>query len=191
MSDRGVRFDRRRCVILGLGLGAAGVLAGCATIVPRSIDISAAQLLDALGRQFPLNLRALDALELMVATPRVRFLPQENRLGTELDLRVGEGWLARAVQGTIGFTYGLRYEPFDRSIRMTDLRVERLEAGAYSLSQSRGSRLAAALAQQLLRDVTVYRLQPEQVDLLQRLRVQPGPVRVLPQGLAVELRPMG
>lgn len=191
MSDRGVRFDRRRCVILGLGLGAAGVLAGCATIVPRSIDISAAQLLDALGRQFPLNLRALDALELMVATPRVRFLPQENRLGTELDLRVGEGWLARAVQGTIGFTYGLRYEPSDRSIRMTDLRVERLEAGAYSLSQSRGSRLAAALAQQLLRDVTVYRLQPEQVDLLQRLRVQPGPVRVLPQGLAVELRPMG
>ncbi|MEW6097759.1 MAG: hypothetical protein AB1666_01070 [Pseudomonadota bacterium] len=191
MSDRGVRFDRRRCVILGLGLGAAGVLAGCATIVPRSIDISAAQLLDALGRQFPLNLRGLDALELMVATPRVRFLPQENRLGTELDLRVGEGWLARAVQGTIGFTYGLRYEPSDRSIRMTDLRVERLEAGAYSLSQSRGSRLAAALAQQLLRDVTVYRLQPEQVDLLQRLRVQPGPVRVLPQGLAVELRPMG
>ncbi|WP_395141839.1 hypothetical protein [Schlegelella aquatica] len=191
MSDRGVRFDRRRCVILGLGLGAGGVLAGCATIVPRSIDISAAQLLDALGRQFPLNLRALDALELMVATPRVRFLPQENRLGTELDLRVGEGWLARAVQGTIGFTYGLRYEPSDRSIRMTDLRVERLEAGAYSLSQSRGSRLAAALAQQLLRDVTVYRLKPEQVDLLQRLRVQPGPVRVLPQGLAVELRPMG
>lgn len=191
MSDRDVRFDRRRCVILGLGLGAGGVLAGCATIVPRSIDISAAQLLDALGRQFPLNLRALDALELMVATPRVRFLPQENRLGTELDLRVGEGWLARAVQGTIGFTYGLRYEPSDRSIRMTDLRVERLEAGAYSLSQSRGSRLAAALAQQLLRDVTVYRLKPEQVDLLQRLRVQPGPVRVLPQGLAVELRPMG
>lgn len=191
MSDRGVRFDRRRCVILGLGLGAGGVLAGCATIVPRSIDISAAQLLDALGRQFPLNLRALDALELMVATPRVRFLPQENRLGTELDLRVGEGWLARAVQGTIGFTYGLRYESSDRSIRMTDLRVERLEAGAYSLSQSRGSRLAAALAQQLLRDVTVYRLKPEQVDLLQRLRVQPGPVRVLPQGLAVELRPMG
>ncbi len=191
MSDRGVRFDRRRCVILGLGLGAGGVLAGCATIVPPSIDISAAQLLDALGRQFPLNLRALDALELMVATPRVRFLPQENRLGTELDLRVGEGWLARAVQGTIGFTYGLRYEPSDRSIRMTDLRVERLEAGAYSLSQSRGSRLAAALAQQLLRDVTVYRLKPEQVDLLQRLRVQPGPVRVLPQGLAVELRPMG
>lgn len=188
MNDaRFVAADRRRLV---LGLGATVALAGCAALAPPSIDISAAQLLEALSRQFPLNLQALDALDIVVASPRVRFLPGENRLGTEFDLRVGEGWLARGMQGTVGFTYGLRYEAADRSIRMIDVRVERLDAGGFSLSQSRGSRLAAVLAQQLLRDIAVYRLKPEQVDLLQRLRVQPGTVRVLPQGVSVSLVPM-
>ncbi|HWP18339.1 MAG TPA: hypothetical protein VNO84_04385 [Burkholderiaceae bacterium] len=190
MSDCTESLRRRRFLLSLAGAAGLGVAGGCATLAPPSIDISAAQLLDAMGRQFPLNIKALEALDLVVAAPRLRFLPQENRLATELDLRIAQSWLGRAVQGIVGFSYGLRYEASDRSVRMTDLRVDRLDAGSFSLGQSAGARLAAVLTQQFLRDLVVYRLKPEQVDVLQRFRVQPGEVRVRPQGLSIALQPM-
>lgn len=178
---------QRRAVLLG-GLAA---LAGCGSLAgPRTVEVSQAQLLDAMVRQFPLRLGLLEPLELVAVSPRLRVLPEENRLAAEVDLDIGPGSAGRALTGTVGFSYGLRYAPGDHTVRMSRLRLDRLELGPYgNLLHLPAASVASALAEELLEGLVVYTLPPDDVRRLDASGYQAGEIRVTPGGLAITLVP--
>lgn len=178
---------QRRAVMFA-GLAA---LAGCGSLAgPRTVEVSQARLLEAMARQFPLRLGLLEPLELVALSPRLRVLPEENRLATEVDLDIGPGRVGRSLSGTVGFSYGLRYEPGDHTVRMSSLRVDRLELGPYGpLLRLPAVSFASALAEELLEGLVVYTLPPDDVRRLDAGGYRPGEIRVTPGGLAITLVP--
>lgn len=183
--------DRRSWMRTALALGGGALLAGCAGMIrPRTVSLSEAYLMEVLRGRFPFRNRYLQTLDVAVGLPRLRFLPESNRIATEMRLDASERLLNRAWQGMIGISHGLRYEPQDRSVRLTELRVDRLDvSGAPSLLESRLAQIAMPLAEQMLRDYPVYRFKPEDLRGLQGLRYVPAGIRVASSGLVINLEP--
>src|SRR5437667_1774540 len=107
----------RRRAAAAVTFGWVLVLAACATLMgPRTIDVPEARLQQLVARQFPLKSRALELLDINVAVPRLALRPDANRIATEFDLTIGESLLKTPYRGTIALSYGLRYEPSDRTV---------------------------------------------------------------------------
>ncbi|MDO9132854.1 MAG: hypothetical protein Q8S71_12750 [Hydrogenophaga sp.] len=176
------------------GALSAWTLSGCAALQPgpRTVDISERRLVEAITRQFPRSNRVLDLFDVTLATPKVRLIPAENRIGTLLDFTVGMPLVeTRTQRGTLSLSYGLRLEPGDNTVRLTDVRLESLELPDASPSNAaRFRRMGGALVEGLLPDLVVHRLKPEDLRTVQGWGYQPGALRVVPGGLELQLDPL-
>ncbi len=185
--------SRRRLLAGGGGL-AVLLLAGCAALAPgpRTIEISEAKLVELISRQFPFNSRYLELFDVSLSAPQVRLMPAENRIGTAFSYSLGSLLLgARPFQGRLDLSYGLRFEPTDNSVRLSQVRVEGFEVpGVPPLYASRANRLGAVLAESLLQDMMIYRLKPEDLQAARGWGYQPGALNVLPGGLRLQLDPV-
>lgn len=163
------------------------VLAGCAS-APRTVDIPQEQLQAALARRFPFNDRFLQLLDLQAQAPRLQLLPESNRLRVDIALSASDRVVGRAMQGSLGLSFAPRYEPADASIRMADVRVERLDLlGLPQALQSQLHRLGPLLAERVLEGVALHTFRPEEVAKAQGWT--PSDLRVTPAGLRVTLQP--
>lgn len=169
-------------------------LAGCAALQPgpRTIEISEAKLVEIINTQFPFNSRYLELFDVSLASPRVRLIPAENRIGTELGYSLGSFLLgARDHQGRLNLSYGLRFEPSDNTVRLSQVRVDGFEVpGVPSAYASRANRLGALLAENLLKDFVIHRLKPEDLEIARGWGYQPGALSVVPGGLRLQLDPV-
>lgn len=175
-----------------LPAAAALLLAGCAGIGgPKVITLDEAELARLMAKNFPLERRALEVLELRLEAPRVALLPTSNRLSTDLDLQVSERLSARRYQGRLSMDYGLRYDEAAQAVRLADVRVQRLQLdGAGERLQPYVERLGALLAEQVLRDAVIYRFKPEDLDKAGRRGYRPGAVTVTSRGVEITLAPL-
>lgn len=156
-----------------------------------SIEIDKASIEREIAKRFPVETRWLSALDVSASTPRVRLLPQSNRVVTDIDLVAGRRLLDAAVRGALSLEGGLRYEPADASLRFADVRVERFSlAGLPDAFAPQATRLGAYLAEQLLDDIVLYTLDDQQKAALRAGGVRPGAVRVTASGLTVKLEPI-
>ena len=172
----------------------AVLLAGCAALAPgpRTIEIPEAKLAELISRQFPFNSRYLELFDVSLSAPRVRLMPAENRIGTAFSYSLGSLLLgARQFQGQLDLSYGLRFEPTDNTVRLSQVRVEGFEVpGVPPLYASRANRLGALLAESLLQDLVIHRLKPEYLQAARGWGYQPGALNVLPGGLRLQLDPV-
>ena len=173
-------------------LGAAALTAGCVGMLgPRSLELSQAQLQQALERQFPINSRQLELLDVHVDTPRVTLLPESNRLATALQVTTTERITRRAFKGAIAFNYALRYEPSDRSIRLDQVRVDSLQIdGAPPALRSAIANWGALIAERALNDQVIHTLREQDLKSAAGLGLQPGAITVTPRGLSLALNPV-
>jgi len=175
-------------VLLAVGL------AGCALLQPgpRSIDLSEAKLAAMIGGQFPFNSRYMELFDVVLDRPQVRLMPAENRIGTAIGYSIGASLLGlRPTQGTLDLSYSLRFEPADQTVRLTQVRVERFDVpGVPSAYATRANRLGGLLAEGLLQDFVIHRLQPEDLRAVHGWGYQPGALQVLPGGLRLQLDPV-
>lgn len=165
----------------------AGMI-GCAGLGgPRNVSLSQADLQSLIERQFPHQRRVLEVIDVNVARPTLRLLPQSNRIATDLDLAASERLTGRTARGSLMLDYGLRYEPSDASIRLDKVHVQdaRLDLGSGPLSPS-SARVGALLAERLLDDFVIYRADPERLKLIQRLGINTAEIAVTARG--IELR---
>lgn len=183
----------RRALCAGMALVATG-LAGCALVQPgpRTLEISEARLADLVSRRFPLDHRYLEMVDVSLSHPRLRLLPDENRIQTELDYTMGtalEG--TRTVQGVLGLSYGLRFDPADRSVRLSEVRVERFDVPGVPAGQaSRMGRLGSAVAESVLQDAVIHRLRADELKIADGWNYEPGAFRVVPGGLELTMTPV-
>lgn len=175
-------MHRRRLLLCAAALP----LAGCAGLGgPRSLVLGEAELQARLAAQFPQQRRLLELFDVTLSAPRLRLRPEQNRVASELELELRERLGGQRLNAQIAFDSALRFEPSDSSLRLAQVRVERLAAGTDSTLPL--PRIASLLAEQLLEDLAVWRASPEQAQRLQRAGVQTVRVQITPRGL--ELQP--
>jgi hypothetical protein len=186
----GVVTRRTACA----GLMVAMVGTGCALVQPgpRTIEISEARLAELVARRFPVDHRYMELLDVSLAQPRLRLVPQDNRIQTELDYTMGTVLSGtRTVRGTLGLSYGLRFDPADRSVRLTEVRVDRFDVPGLPAGQGqRMSRLGSAVAESLLQDAVIHRLRPDELKVAEGWYYEPGQFRVVPGGLQLSMTPV-
>lgn len=189
------RVDRRwfgaRLSWLAFGL-ALPALSACAATPPgtRSYTLPQAELQSLIDRRFPYRRSLSGLLDIALLHPRMRLLPQENRLGTQLDIAVAERVMGTRYDGSMDLDYGLRFEPQDRTIRLVGVRVHRVEFPGVPPAYSQAlAQAAPRAAEQLLEGAVLHEVKADQLALLGGLGLAVGEVRVTPQGLRVELVP--
>ncbi len=173
-------------------------LIGCAALrpQPKTINISQERLMQLIGGQFPFNSKMLEVLDVGVSSPKISFDAANNRINTSLDLNVaGSGIVGlltkREYKGGIDLSYGLRFEPSDNSVRMTDVKLNKLNVeGAPDLMERPLSRLGAALAQKLLSDLPLYKVSAQDLEAAKGWGYKPGAFKIAPNGLAITLDPI-
>jgi hypothetical protein len=191
----------------------AAVLAACGSgssflkPEPRTLRISTNQLLSRLGAQFPVKNRVMELADVVANNPRVRAAPAvapsanatvqaNNRLFTAVELSLTPTALAqlvtqRSLSGVLELSYGLRLEPSDSSVRLSDVKVENLKldnlpSGWSKLMEQLGPRVT----EQLLKDFTVYTFKPEDLKAAEGWGYKPSAVKVDGDGLLVTLEPI-
>lgn len=166
------------------------LLAGCAGFDPRTVVLGESEIAALLAREFPQQRRVLQVVDVTMASPRLRLLPERNRIGTELDLAAAERITGRSVRGSLALDYALRFEPVDSSVRLTQVRVDRvhLETAGAVLPAS-AQRIGGLLAERLLDELVIWRARPEHAELMRRLGVNTGIVNVTARGVEIALAP--
>lgn len=181
----------KRCALL---LGLLLLLAACAALrpEPRVIELSEARLAALIARQFPHHGRYLALFDIALEAPRLKLMPEENRIATQLPYLLGGPLLdGRRYQGLLQLSYGLRFELSDLSVRLTEVRVEEFRLpGLPPALQPRASRLGDLVAQSLLQDFPIHRFKPEDLRAAGRWGWQPGELRVVPGGVQLQLDPV-
>lgn len=182
--------SRRRlaAALVLASLTACGSLGGG----PRQIHISEAQLLSRIATQFPVKQRQLGLFDVVLEQPRLRLRPEENRVVTELSYSVAAALaVVPPVKGQLEMSYGLRYEPGDNTLRLAEVRVERLGVDGLSAVQAAQiKKIGALMADDLLKDAVVYRVKPEDLQTLTGHGYRPGEIRVVSGGLRLALEPL-
>ncbi|MGS5086114.1 DUF1439 domain-containing protein [Hydrogenophaga sp. A37] len=169
-------------------------LTGCGLMQPgpRQIDVSEAQLQSRIASQFPVKQRQLGLFDVTLEQPRLRLLPEENRVVTEMTYAVGVALTGVApVKGQLELSYGLRYEPSDSTVRLHQVRVERLGVDGLSAAQAaQVKKIGGLMAEDLLKEAVVHRVKPEDLQSLSGRGYQPGVLKVVPGGLRLQLDPL-
>jgi hypothetical protein len=153
--------------------------------LPR-YTVSKEQLQVALAQRFPLHYPVPGLLDLDLQSPQLQLLPEQNRLSVELAVQAAGPALQRSHAGTFALEFSLRYEPSDRSIRATQLRLQRLQfptlqPGVVALLNA----YAPALAEQSMLEVVLHQLQEKDLALADVMGLQPGSITVTASGLVI------
>jgi len=179
-------------VILGLALG------GVAKAEPPDTEpesaaqplphhtVSAEQLQRSVAQRFPLRYPVAGLMNLDLQAPRLRLLPEQNRLSAEMAVDAAGPALQRRHKGTFEVDFALRYEASDHTIRAHQLRIKRLQfpslqPGVVELLNTYGP----ALAEQSLLEVVLHQLRPQDLALADVMGMQPGSITVTEQGLVI------
>jgi hypothetical protein len=187
-SPREFASQRRGLLLAALAAPLAG-LSGCAGLgLPYSVNVDQGQIADALAHHFPATQRVAEVFDVTVSSPRVWLVPEHNHLGAAFALEAADRLFGKRLQGHMSLESGLRFDVADASLRLADVRVDEFafDSGGASLP-IQGQRLGSLLAEQLLNDVAVYRMKPEQADLLRRFGVKNADIGVSSGGVKLTL----
>jgi hypothetical protein len=168
-------------------------LAACATLAgPRILTLSEADIAHMLESHGPFQKRLLEVLDVKVNRPSVRVLPETNRLSTDLDVSTTERVSGKTYSGHLAVDYALRYDESVQAIRMTQVRVNKLQLDNLPSPQQAGlARLGSLIAEQLLNDAVIYRFKPADLKNAEGKGYKPGAVTVTSRGVEVTLAPIG
>ncbi len=91
----------------------------------------------AIATRFPRRYVIAGRVDLDAQAPRLRFMPEQNRLGAEMAMQVAGQALRRSYTGTFDVDFALRYEASDLTIRAAQLRVNALRFDGQAPGPSR------------------------------------------------------
>lgn len=180
---------RRRTVLIGVAIPV--MLAACATLLgPRTVEISREELLTKLGKQFPTTKRLMKLLDVTAALPTLDLQEEKNRVSASVDLSAKELLMGQEYKGKVTLSFGLRFEPKDLTLRLSEPRIEQVAVeGLPPVYQRALSNLGAKLVEETLNDYPVHQLKPEDLRTADRLGYQVKDIAVTRTGLAVHLIP--
>lgn len=164
------------------------LLSACATFGPRDVNISLAQLQEALGRQLPINQRVLEFFDVRLAHPRLRL--EGGRLGMTLDAAIKPVMSARSWDGNFSLSGVPRIDPVRRAVVLSEVRIEELTVNGLPPAYSRQiGRLGSVLVEQFIPDLPLYRFGPSDFQHL-GTQFQATNINTGPNGLVITFEPV-
>lgn len=179
---------RRRAVLAACAvlLAAAGCSASPHAAGQPGYTVSAGQLQRAIGERFPIRHRVEGLLDFDVQAPRLRLLPEHNRVATQFVIEVAGPALRRSYTGELDIDFALRYESSDRSIRAHQLQLRAMRLfGLPERSADVLELYGPKLADEALGEVVLHRLRPKDLALADAMGLQPATITVVPHGLVI------
>jgi len=172
--------------LLGVLLSPAGTAAAPG---PRHV-VSLSQVERALGTRFPVRLDVAGLFNLDLQTPRLRLVPQENRLRSEMVIEAGGEALRHRYSGLFDLDFLLRYEAADQTLRahrprVHALRLDNLPPRPAELLTLYGP----SLAEQALHGLVLHRLEPRDLALADTMGLEPDTITVSDKGLVIAFKP--
>jgi hypothetical protein len=166
--------------------------AGCATVLgPRTITLTEADVSRQIAKLYPLERKLLGELTVRVEAPRVKLLSTSNRIATELDFSGSLDRSGKASRGTIALDYALRFDEAAQAVRMTQVRVGRVQIDTLGdRPKPVVEKFGALLAEQLLNEAVIYRFKPEDLRTSEGKGYKPGAVTVTSRGVEITLVPV-
>ena len=184
---------RRRLLMSVLAVPWLG-LAGCASAQLRPVEqlVSSTTLLAQLSKRFPYTQSiAGDLVTLELRNPKLRMLPDANRIATVVALKLSSPLIGAGIPGTLGVDWRPRYQAADKTIRMADVLVRSVQLDGVPAEYARWlDRNAPQLVSNLLNDQILYTLTDRDTAALAAFGWQLGAFQVVPQGLKVRLDPL-
>ena len=168
------------------------MVAGCASVLgPRTVLISEADVARQIAKQYPLERKLLGELTVRVEAPRVKLLSETNRIATELDFSGSLDRSGKGSRGTLALDYALRYDEVAQAVRMTQVRVAKVQIDSLGdRPKAVVEKFGALLAEQLLNDIAIYRFKPEDLKTAEGKGYKPGAVTVTSRGVEITLVPV-
>lgn len=166
----------------------AGLVAvGCAGFGgPTTVTLRADEIQTLVQKSFPQERRLLEVVDVRIAAPRTRLLPESNRIGAVLDMQARERVFGGSWAGRLDFDAALRWDAAEQAVKLTQVRVQDLVlTSAGNAARSSTERLGAAVAERMLEDLSLYRLQPERAAQLQQKGYAPSAVTVTSRGVEI------
>lgn len=169
----------------------AGFGSACAQFRPIDYMIPQATLAAQIAKRFPHTQPvAGELVTLELRNPRLSLRPDANQIATELDLKLAAPALGVASNGALAVDFGLRFEPSDRTVRMTHPKVRSVRLdGVPAQYQSWLDRNAPRLAENLLDDYTLHQFSEREMAAVQAFGYEPAAIKVVAGGLKVTLNP--
>lgn len=180
---------RRRTLLMGMA--SAALVAACASLLgPRTVEISRDELQTKLGKQFPMTKRVMKLLDVSAGVPRLDLQGDQNRVALSFDLTAKELIMGGEHKGQVALSFGLRFEPKDLTIRLTQPKVEKVMVeGLPAVYQRALSTLGTQLVEDSLNNYTVYQFKPEDLRTADRMGYEVKDVQITTGGLAIHLVP--
>ncbi|WP_092757918.1 DUF1439 domain-containing protein [Rhodoferax sp. OV413] len=180
-------MQRTRRMLLLAGVLA---LAGCVAPGPRTTTISQEKLQTLLATRFPYTGKLGALFELQAQAPQVRLMPEQNRIGTSIQVQVSDRLGRASFNGLLDVDYGVRFEPSDQSIRMADVHVNSFTfSGVPERYQAIVQDYAQQLAGRMLSDVSLHQIRAKDMETIKGWGYEPGAIDVTPEGLRITLQP--
>lgn len=170
----------------------SATVAGCASVMgARTITLTEADVARQITRFYPLERKLLGELTVRVEAPRIKFLSVSNRIATEIDFSGSLDRSGKASRGTMALDYALRYDEAAQAVRLTQVRVARVQLDTLK-DQPKAvvEKFASLLAEQLLNDATIYRFKPEDLKTAEGKGYRPGGLAVTSSGVEITMVPV-
>ena len=180
------RFLTAASTGLALGGAAMWLLMMPAALAQPSYTVPLEQLQEMVSTKFPRSVPVQGLVDLTLQAPRLRLLPEVNRLGAAMVVDAAGAALRRGHAGTFDVEFALRYEASDRSVRAHQIKLGRLDFPTLKPAVNELLNVyGPVLAEQSLREVTLHQLRPQDTALFDGMGLQPGPIPVTAKGLTV------
>ena len=138
-----------------------------------------------LGGQYQMAPQRLHVVGQRFESPRLRLVPQRNRLATTLDVMAIERVFGSAAKGVVDLEYGLRYEAADATVRLRDVRVESMKFDRTQGGLDPTPFVSRSMAEQLLENLAFAKLAQQRVDELRAQGLERATLTVTESGLDV------
>lgn len=182
---------RRRRLLPALPALAVALAACTGRAAPMDIHVGRDRIEQEIAKRFPYETRWLGALDVVARAPKIAFVPERNRIVTDMELAATDRVFSRReVRGALTAESALRFDPKDGTLRLAQVSVDRFGlAGLPEAVASQSGRLGAWLAEQLLDGMVLYTASDAQKAALRTAGLEPGEIIVTNDGLTVRLVP--
>ncbi len=156
--------------------------------LPPGFNVPETVLQQSVGQRFPMRYPVPGLLNLDVQVPQLRLLPEQNRLAANMAVLAAGPALNRSHRGSFDVDFALRYESRDRTVRAHQLRLNRLRFPTLAPGvEDMLNTYAPLIGQQMLHEVVLHQLSPQDLAMADALNMQPGSITVTETGLRIGL----
>jgi len=174
--------------LLVLAVGGCGTMT--TLLAPRTVEITKGELLDKLSQQFPMRNTVLDLFDVTCTTPRLTLQPEANRVLADVDLSARDKLFARQYEGSLWMSFGLRYEPRDQTIRLQNVKIDKIGfKGLPETYERHLTRFGSWLTEDRLQNYVVHRFTPDDLVKADKHGLTVTDIKITQKGLAIVLAP--